>query len=241
MRSNQPAERSKPGIRLVRDSDGRLQVESHNPSPKPKQGELAFTIPLPSFATLRKQVNSVVAKLALVHLKKHWIRYGAVAGVAIVVVAALLFATHRPHTITASTTGVKGASSAGLVRGTPSYSTLLPSGKSIDSLGGWYRVSPSNSDPVYAFADRIGSVQLDVSEQPLPGSFTQNTAEQIAQLAQSFSANEKIVAGDTIFYVGTSAKGPQSVILTKSDLLILIKSDSIIPNDQWAAYISALH
>ena len=67
--------------------------------------------------------------------------------------------------------------------------------------------------------------------------FQENTSEQIAQLAKSFSAEDKVTAGDTEIYIGTSIKGPQSVIFTKNKLLILIKSTSKIPNEKWANYV----
>ena len=132
------------------------------------------------------------------------------------------------------------AQTAGPVRGTPPFATLLPAGHTADSLGGWYRVSPPDRDPVYAYVDHIGNIQLDVSEQPLPPSFQTNTSEQIAQLAAGFSATEKLAAGDVTAYIGTSAKGPQSLILTKKGVLILIKSASIVTTDQWIAYIASL-
>jgi hypothetical protein len=130
---------------------------------------------------------------------------------------------------------------AGPIQGTPSFTTLLPSGKSIQSLGGWYRISPPTSNPVYAFADIVGSVGLDVSEQPLPSSWQQDSAEQAANLAQGFGANEKLSDGNLAIYIGTSSKGPQSVIFTEDNLLILIKSTDGLTINQWVAYINSLH
>ncbi len=127
-----------------------------------------------------------------------------------------------------------------LARGTPNYATLLPAGKSAADLGGWTRISPANRDPVYAFVDKIGTVQVTVSEQPLPTKLETDPATQVAQLAQNFSATDKFVAGTTTVYIGTSAQGPQSVILTKKNLLILIKSTHTLTNNQWAAYINTL-
>lgn len=127
-----------------------------------------------------------------------------------------------------------------LTRGTPKYSTALPAGKTIQQLGGWARVSPPGRSPVYAYVDKVGDVRVDVSEQPLPANFKNNTDDQIAQLAQNFSANDKVMAGDTAVYIGTSAEGPQSVILTKKKLLILIKSTSFITNEQWISYVNSL-
>ena len=122
----------------------------------------------------------------------------------------------------------------------PSYPTLLPTGISIEELGGWQRVSPQGKDPVFAYVDSINGVQINVSQQPLPQSFKQDTTGSIEKLAEQFYAKDKITVDELTAYVGTSEKGPQSVVLAKKDLLILIKSTEKIPNDLWGVYISSL-
>lgn len=123
----------------------------------------------------------------------------------------------------------------------PSYQTILPSDKSIDDLGGWQRVSPPKNEPVYAYADEINGVAITVSQQPLPKSFQKDTDIKVAEVAKNFNATNEIDAGDTKVYLGTSAKGPQSVILTKNNLLILIKSDKKIDGIAWIDYVNSLH
>ncbi len=123
----------------------------------------------------------------------------------------------------------------------PTYSTVLPSGKSIDQLGGWSRVSPPNRNPVFAYVDKIGDVQINVSEQPLPKEFKSDISHQVENLAKAYTATDKVDAGGTTFYVGTSAKGPQSVIFNKNDLLILIKSSAKIDDKDWTKYVQSLH
>jgi hypothetical protein len=127
-----------------------------------------------------------------------------------------------------------------LLKGTPKYSTVLPVGKNVNDLGGWTRVSPPSSDPVFAYTDKIGNLSVIVSQQPLPANFKSDTDKQVEQLAQGFNANAKISVGSTVVYIGTSAKGPQSVFFSKNGLLILIKSSEVISNDEWAKYISSL-
>ena len=128
-----------------------------------------------------------------------------------------------------------------LSKGTPNYPTILPAGKNILTLGGWTRISPPNKSPVYVYADKIDSVQIDVSEQPLPANLQNNTDFQIAQLAQSFGATDKFTINGTTVYIGTASSNEQSVIFYEKDLLILIKSASILTNNQWATYINSLH
>jgi hypothetical protein len=129
-----------------------------------------------------------------------------------------------------------GASQAG-----PQYDTVLPAGKTIEELGGWGRVTPINKEPVFAYVDYINGVQINVSQQPLPVDFKTDLAGQLGKLAEQFSANEKIMAGATVVYVGTSLEGSQSAILAKNNLLILIKSATKLTTEQWAQYVESLH
>ena len=122
----------------------------------------------------------------------------------------------------------------------PDFQTVLPGTKSISELGGWERISPPEKDPVFAYTDTIGDVPISISQQPLPGSFRNDVNGQVAELAKKFNATTKIETGDTTVYVGTSAKGPQSAILTKDGLLILIKSQSKIDDAAWAEYVKSL-
>ena len=123
----------------------------------------------------------------------------------------------------------------------PAYQTILPKGKSISDLGGWKRISPATSSPVFAYTDTLSGVSISVSEQPLPDSFKTDTAKQVASLASSYSATDSVDASGTKVYIGTNTKGPQSVILTKNNLLILIKSEAKIADNAWAGYISQLN
>lgn len=123
----------------------------------------------------------------------------------------------------------------------PGYSTILPSNKSIIQLGGWVRVSPAGSEPVYAFNDSIDGISISVSEQPLPASFKADVEAGVAQLAKGYNAADTIKSGDSTIYIGTSAKGPQSVIFTKNGLLVLIKSEKKIENAAWSSYAASLN
>lgn len=127
-----------------------------------------------------------------------------------------------------------------LTKEKPPYKTLLPAGKSADALGGWKRISPPDRAPVYAYADSIGTTHIAVSQQPLPSAFKTNTEQKIAQMATDFSANDIIDYPGGKAYLGTSVEGPQSVIFTKSGLLILIKSTSPIDKSIWVQYITSL-
>jgi hypothetical protein len=94
---------------------------------------------------------------------------------------------------------------------------------------------------VFAYIDTLNRIQITVSQQPLPTDFSSNPDEDIKEMALDFNAKERVVADDaTVYFVGTSTKGPQSVITTKNNLLILIKSPVQIKNEQWSRYIADL-
>ncbi len=122
----------------------------------------------------------------------------------------------------------------------PSYDIVLPQRTTVESLGGWQRVSPEGSEPVFAYSDTIDETAISVSQQPLPPSFVGNVSAEVKQLADSYSATTAIEAGGTTAYIGRSARGPQSVILAKNDTLILIKSEKTISQDDWITYINNL-
>jgi hypothetical protein len=201
---------------------------------------IEIKIELPSIANLPKYTSMKRVLFAAGVSRKKAMLGGVLGAVAIVSIGSYyLLLTEEGRHITAS--GASSADSAdSLVRGTPDYPTVLPSGKKIEELGGWTRVSPQSSNPVFAYVDKVGGVAVNVSQQPLPDEFKDDTAEQIKALAQSFKANEEITVGNTTFYIGSSAKGPQSVIFSKDDLLVLMKSSVRIKSTQWTEYVNSL-
>lgn len=120
----------------------------------------------------------------------------------------------------------------------PKFSTVLPAGKSINSLGGWKRNSPPENDPVYAYTDTIKDAKIVVSQQPLPERFKNAPREGLEETAKAFNATEVIDGVGA--YIGTSAKGPQFVLFIKNKVLVMIKSDKEIPQDEWRRYIRSL-
>jgi hypothetical protein len=127
-----------------------------------------------------------------------------------------------------------------LTKGTPEYKTYVPSGKSIESLGGWTRVSPPERNPVYAYNDSIAGTPIIVSQQPIPKEFKPDVDSQVSDLAKGYHADHFITVDNAKVYIGTSAKGPQSVILVKGETLILIKASAKLSDDQWTGYVHTL-
>ena len=123
---------------------------------------------------------------------------------------------------------------------TPPYTTLLPEGKSIDQLGGWHKLASPNGDIAYAYTDTINGVTISLSQQPLPDAFKADAATKLASLAKSDNATDSLDINGVSAYVGTSAKGPQSVYYTKNGLLILVKSEASLPDASWKKYLASL-
>lgn len=122
----------------------------------------------------------------------------------------------------------------------PSFETVLPQGKDISELGGWNKLTPPNGEPFFVFTDTIDGIGINVSQQPLPEAFKANRDTKIAELAKGYNATETFDANGIKVYIGNSAKGPQSVIFTKNELLVLITSKAKIKNDAWVKYITSL-
>lgn len=124
---------------------------------------------------------------------------------------------------------------------TPRYQTVLPSGKTIKDLGGWKKLTPPNDGtPFYSYTDLVNGVAVNVSQQQLPPSFQSNTNEKVAELAKAYNATSRLQVGGLTVYIGLSAKGPQSVIFAKDNLLVFIKSEKKISDDAWKSYITSL-
>lgn len=180
----------------------------------------------------------VVRSFLYKHKKVIVISSIAVFALAICLTIALSMMPHRDSPITMPSASDMDSSQPS---GDPQFATIVPDGKTDEDLGGWERVSPPESAPVYAYTDKIDDVTLIVSQQPLPESFENNVTGNVADVAKKFYATTELKAGDTKFYLGTSAKGPQSVIFTKYSLLILIKSDAVLSNDTWSKYVESLN
>lgn len=198
---------------------------------------VSITIPRPHLPSMARVRASMKAR------KRVWLG----GGVAVIVLALFaasfsLYGEAGPVDGTGDTgQGVPKTGVQGVKQEAPTFATLLPKGKTTASVGGWARVSPEGSAPVYAYIDYIGEVQLNVSQQQLPESFRQDTKGAVQQLAEQFGAPTTLNGvEDSTVYIGKDESGPQSVIMVKDDLLILIKSSSTVSNQQWTDYLNSL-
>ena len=172
--------------------------------------------------------------------KKRAVQLGAVVLVIMIFAASFsLYPDSNPKKAEKDTSKSEVASQS-IKRETPKFGTLLPEGKKIEDLGGWARVSPPKAAPTFAFLDKIDGVAIRVSQQELPKDLQTSTYAKVEEVAKQFAANERISVGDSTAYVGTSIKGPQSVVFVKDNLLVLISSDAKITSAHWGEYIGSL-
>ena len=129
------------------------------------------------------------------------------------------------------------SSKADIVTDAPNFAPLLPEEQTIEKLGGWQKLTSPNGDSFYVFVDTVGGVTVNVSQQLLPGKFKGDVTNKMTDLARNYNATKQLKVDDTKVYIGTSAKGPQSVLFTKDGVLVLIKSWATIEDSDWASYI----
>lgn len=208
---------------------------------EPKKSVIEIHIKLPTwfhFAFIKK-IQTKYRNLS--HRKKRILKtIGIIIAVSLIALLTILIISALNPKATQSTTGTS-KKIAGPVQKTPDYKTILPDGKTIEGLGGWTRVSPPESNPVFAYIDTINGKEIRVSQQPLPEELRgEDINSQIEQLATGYKATDKVTVGNVTVFIGTSAKGPQSAIFAKNNLLILIKSSVVISDDEWASYVNSL-
>jgi len=197
---------------------------------------IEIKISLPTFSDW--SVSALITRIRSWPARTRRLRLGGAALILILLIGLAVLFGQR---------GNPGASAAGatklppLTHANPPYSTILPAGKTIVSLGGWVKIPRPKGDAAYVYYDRLSGTPIRVSEQPLPASFKGDTASSVAQLAQNSNANEKLSADGTTTYIEDTSDGQQFVILSKAGLLILINSASRISTNDWVKYVSSLN
>lgn len=122
----------------------------------------------------------------------------------------------------------------------PEFAVLSPDGAGVGNLGGFAKISPPDAPPVYTYKDEIVAVPVTVSQQQLPEILQDDRVTKLKELAEQFNAKDEIYVDDDVAYIGTSVKGPQSVVFVKGNILMLIASDTKISNKDWVEYLATL-
>lgn len=116
----------------------------------------------------------------------------------------------------------------------PSFAVMAPTNVSDDA------VRYDEARKVASYNDTIDGVNITVSQQQLPDSFKADPSGAVKNMAAQFNAKQEIAAGEQLAYLGTSIKGPQTLIMQRQGMLLFIKSERAISDDAWKAYISKI-
>lgn len=212
---------------------------------KPRQEELSRhtrTIEIKLIVPKSERVENAVKKTSE-NAQKLWRKriiriISTVIFVIAVAVTTVLFLSQRSQQATTTTTPTIAEEDKRAK--TPTFTTVLPSGKTINDLGGWTRASPVGANPVFVYVDYIGDARINVNQQPLPEDFKTDTEMKVEELAIGYKATEKLTVGNLIVHIASTSQGPQTAIFTKNDLLILLRSNTAISSDSWISYINSL-
>jgi hypothetical protein len=122
----------------------------------------------------------------------------------------------------------------------PEFEILYPAARTKeDFAAGIAKISPPGAPATYAYVDNVNGSELQVSQQQLPDRFKSNQDQEFKEFAESFAANTKVDGDNLLAYVGLNAEGPQSVVMIKDDLLILIKTKKELPPEVWSQYLTS--
>lgn len=223
---------------LKQKKDSTKQPTAAKQTPRQARRTVEINIILPSMKKWKRPLISDVRRSVAKVPRKTKLIGGTMMAITLVTLGGYYWLNGNSTTNATDPNSLEA--SFNLERGTPKYPTVMPAGKTAESLGGWTRISPKDRNPVYAYVDKIGNTSINVSQQPLPENFLADTAAKVEQLAINFKANEKVTIGSMDVHIGTSANGPQSVIFYKDTTLVLIKSTNKIDTNQWTQYINSL-
>lgn len=224
MRARAVEEASRP---VVRRPGQQPPAQASEPIDTAKSAAVSINISIPRLSLKKPSIKIPPALLA----RKKW----AVAGVAIIIVAAGVTTAFLMKTDSGKDADKPGVLAENTQKADFAYS--LPKGNS-EGLDGAVKYDAQRK--VVNYKDSIGGVEITISQQPLPEAFKQDTEAKVKKIAEEFSATKTIATANPTAYIGTSAKGPQTVIFSKKDLLVFIQSTKVIDDHDWAEYITSL-
>ena len=190
----------------------------------PKKVELSLTVP-----TIKPKKFSLPGYR---QYKKAYIS-GAIL-VALPIIAISVGALTSRGDTTATNGQVEGAQTS--VSAQPDFATLKPTTVENQATEPKY----DGTKKVASYNDVLDNVPITISQQPLPTGFQSDPTGKVADLAKQINANDKISTSDTTAYSGLSAKGPQTIVFTKNDLLVFIYADKKINTLSWSKYIESM-
>lgn len=121
---------------------------------------------------------------------------------------------------------------------TPTFNTILPNDNISQTTSG--KIAFNTQRGVASYTDAINDVAITVSQQALPERFQKDPLGQLGKFAEDINAKDKMELDGATAYSGLSAKGPQTTVLIKNDLLVFITAEKKLDNDALRDYINSL-
>lgn len=224
MRSQAVQQASRPIVRRVGESTTTPEVKKDSTAP----ATVSINISIPRF-NLKKPTITIPPQL--LNYRKQIIG-GAAVLVLVSGVTTTLLMTRSDGKKSSDTPGVLSENDQ-----KADFDYSLPKGNS-EGLDGAVKFNAERK--VVNFRDSIGGIAITISQQPLPAGFKEDTDAKVKKLAEEFSATKTIATANPTSYIGTSEKGPQTVIFSKKNLLVFIQSTKKIDDHDWAEYITNL-
>jgi hypothetical protein len=228
---------------------GRSATKPLHSDREPEKVEVNIKLSVPKIDTQKlkkrfKHVSSAFqsAKSLPLKLKETTVRQRTLLAIALCIVitgTAALKLNIKSDSSAEVSKASNGAGQAGVPVAThdPEFDTVLPQSRDIKKEQIFY-------DPVRKFAkydDEVDTVKVTISQQPLPEAFKSDPAGKVKSLAEGFSATEKLSVGQQDMYYGRSEKGPQTLILSKNNVLIFIATTQPVEKEALKLYASDLN
>lgn len=224
MRYQAVQQASRPVVRRVGETTTNPEVKKDSTAP----AAVSINISIPRF-NLKKPTIKIPPQL-LKYRKQ--IIGGAAVLVLVAGVTTTLLITRSDGKKSSDTPGVLAENDQ-----KADFAYSLPKGENA-GLDGVVRFDSERK--VVNFRDSIGGVAITISQQPLPEGFNEDTENKVKKIAEGFSATKTIATANPTAYIGSSEKGPQTVIFSKKNLLVFIQSAKKIDDHDWAEYITNL-
>ena len=183
-----------------------------NDSPREKVDlNIRLTVPKPKTLTRFKNITSLDL------LKNRKLTYFS-ATFLVVAIAGASFYSFKGN----NSSKVAGVSEASNVASGPTNEPLFeivkPEGREITKESIVF-------DPERLFAkydDEINGIPITVSQQPFPDIYRSDVEGGVSKIAKDFGAKETLTYEGQTMYYGQDFEGPQTVVLSKNDLLVFI-------------------
>ena len=203
-----------------------LQTKSPKTKPRLLKGATAF---IGLKAKRARKIGSNTYHLFSQAPRIKWV------GVGLLAATILPLALHSPRKTTTQTD--VGTSTTGVLKDSITKPPFQVAAPKKDLHSG--QVAYDSTKGVAVYSIKLKDRNLVVSQQLLPEGFKSDPTSRLKTLAETIYAKDAIAGKNSTAYLGTSIKGPQTLVFVTNELLVFIKSDGKIDNDQWRTLLDS--